>query len=90
MLAIPLNTVSDEENSLILSDHPVTRTEFNYIPTFISSNASLNNSNCSYENQCVIFQPFPPPLPAMTPLVNKYSLYHMKTVAGELDWTGIV
>ena len=76
--------MSDEENSLILSDHPVTRTGFNYIPTFISSNASLNNSNCSHENQCFIRQPFPPPLPAMTPLVT--SLYYMKTVAGELDW----
>ena len=77
----------DEENSLNLdthANHPVTRRGFKHTPTFTSSN--IADPNCSHANQCIIRQPFPPPLPTLTPLVNEYSLYHVKTMAGELDW----
>jgi hypothetical protein len=50
------------------------------------TNPSLASSKCSHVQQCIIQEPFPPPLPAMIPIVNMYSLYHIKAMAGELDW----
>ena len=39
-------------------------------------------------NSTIIREPFPPPLPALTPLVNSYSNYHIKIMKGSLDWGG--
>ena len=41
---------------------------------------------CMHETQCVARQPFSPPLPAMIPLVNQNSDYHVKIQSGSLDW----
>ena len=66
-------------------EQPFTPRGFNSRPT-LAAQAFLSSNNCSHTKQCIIRQPFPPPIPALTPLVNMYSLYHMKTLAGELDW----
>jgi hypothetical protein len=64
--------------------HPITPKGFNHRPT---RNRNIPTSSpCSHTRQCIIRQPFPPPLPCIMPLVNEYSLYHVKTMAGELDW----
>ena len=67
--------------------HPFTRRGFNRSHQTINpSNFSSASANCSHNQQCIMRQPFTPPLPALTPLINEYSLYHLKTMAGELDW----
>ena len=44
------------------------------------------SENILNDQQDIIRQPFPPPLPALTPLVNHSSEYHLKTMSGDLDW----
>ena len=66
-------------------EQPFTPRGFNSHPT-LAAQAFLSSNNCAHTKQYIICQPFPPPIPALTPLVNMYSLYHMKTLAGELDW----
>ena len=67
--------------------HPFTRKGFNSNRSTINaSNTSSTSSDCSHPQQCIIREPFTPPFPTLTPLVNEYSLYHLKTMAGELDW----
>ena len=41
---------------------------------------------CSHTKQYILRQPFPLPLPSITPLVNLNSQYHIKVLAGDLDW----
>ena len=65
---------------------PFTRKGFDTRPTATTLKTSSSSSNCSHSQQCIIRQPFPPPLPTLTPLENEYSLYHKKIMAGELDW----
>ena len=77
---------SSDEISLQAVPIPFTRKGFDTRSTFSRSNTSSSSSSCSHTPQCIIRQPFPPPLPALTPLVNEYSLYHEKTMAGELGW----
>ena len=50
------------------------------------SNTSSSQPLCLHDQQCVQRQPFPPPLPSMTPLVNHQSKYHEKILAGALDY----
>ena len=66
---------------------PYTRKGFSNRPSSTLQITSSSSSNCLHSQQCIIRQPFPPPLPALTPLVNEYSLYHSKTMAGELDYS---
>ena len=66
-------------------DYSVTRKGFNYRPNSLAQ-AFSRPRNCSHVKQCIIREPFPPPLPTLTPLVNMHSLYHVKTLAGQLDW----
>ena len=68
-----------------IKTEPVTPKGFNTRPSNSSQHTS-STSVCSHTPQCILRQPFPSPLPALTPLVNEYSLYHKKTMAGELDW----
>ena len=83
--------ISDDESSLseenmeALVIPPVTRRGFNHHPTFGASKNPVSY-HCFHTRQCTICQPFPPPLPSLTPIVNEYSLYHSKVMAGELDW----
>jgi hypothetical protein len=56
---------------------PFTPRGFNNHPTR-ATNSSSSPANCPHDQQCIIRKPFPPPLPAVTPLVNMYSLYHIK------------
>ena len=66
---------------------PITPRGFDNRPTSTSAKRSSSSSKCSHRQQCILRQPFPPPLPAaLTPIVNEYSQYHKKTMAGELDW----
>ena len=63
---------------------PLTRTGFTYRPSSAAQAFSIpRNCNCSRARQCIIRQPFPPPLPALTPLVNMSSLYHTRILSGE-------
>ena len=64
---------------------PLTRTGFNYRPSSAAQAFSAPR-NCSHTRQCIVRQPFPPPLPALTPLVNMSSLYHTRIISGDLDW----
>ena len=77
---------SSDETSSQTAPIPITPRGFDIRPTSTTSKSSSSSSNCSHTQQCIIRQPFPPPLPALTPLVNEYSLYHSKTMAGELDY----
>ena len=54
--------------------------------TSLTSYNSSSPQTCSHDQQCVLRQPFPPPIPAMTPLVNNRSKYHEKMIAGTLDY----
>ena len=76
--------MSDDQD--LLANNIVTRKGFNHHPTSIASKNSSSDLNCLHNQQCIIRQPFPPPLPSLTPIVNEYSLYHVKIMAGELDW----
>ena len=86
------STSSDETflevDSIATTDDilPFTRKGFNPHHITTLPDTSSSSSNCLHNQQCIIRQPFPPPIPALTPLVNEYSLYHTKTMAGELDW----
>ena len=67
--------------------HSFTRNGFNSNrSTSNASNTFSTSSNCSHPKQCIIREPFPPPIPTLTPLVNEYSMCRLKTMAGELDW----
>ena len=74
-----------EENMEALVIPPVTRKGFNHHPNFGAPKNPVSY-HCFHTQQCIIRQPFPPPLPSLTPIVNEYSMYHMKIMAGELDW----
>ena len=77
----------DSESDHLDARHPFTRKGFNRSHAVINpSNSSSASSDCSHPQQCIVRQPFTPPLPTLTPLVNEYSFYHLKTMAGELDW----
>ena len=76
--------MSDDQD--LLDNNIVTRKGFNHHPASIASKASSSDLNCLHNQQCIIRQPFPPPLPSLTPIVNEYSLYHVKIMAEELDW----
>ena len=77
---------SSDEISLQPVPIPFTRRGFDTHTTSSRSKTSSSSSSCSHSQQCITRQPFPPPLPALTPLVNEYSMYHVKTMAGELDY----
>ena len=66
--------------------HPFTPKGFNHRPTTTFAKSSSSSSDCFHESPCIVRQPFPPPLPALTPLINEYSMYHVKMLSGELDW----
>ena len=78
-------SVISDKNGPKPEQFPLTRTGFNYRP---SSAAQVFSSprNCNHIQQCIVRQPFPPPLPAMTPLVNMSSMYHTRILSGDLDW----
>jgi hypothetical protein len=81
--------LSDSSSDEISSEPvpiPITPRGFDIRPNSPTSQSSSLSPNCSHTQQCIIREPFPPPLPALAPLVNEYSLYHRKTMAGELDW----
>ena len=80
-----IDDIALNEKSTETVEHLYTPKGFNSRPT-LAAQSILSSSNCSHPKQCIIRQPFPPPIPALTPLVNMYSLYHMKVLAGELDW----
>ena len=63
---------------------PFTPKGFNHRPSKTSYSSSP--SVCTHTKQCIIREPFSPPLPSLMPLVNLSSQYHLKTMAGELDW----
>ena len=91
-ISVDENSLS-EENMEIFANHPITKKGFNHHPTFDALKASivqlgprLVSYHCNHNQQCIIRQPFPPPLHSLTPIVNEYSLYHVKIMAGELDW----
>ena len=73
------------ENDPKPEQFPLTRTGFNYRPSS-AAQAFSPPRNCSHTKQCILRQPFPPPLPALTPLVNMSSLYHTRILSGDLDW----
>ena len=79
------SSVEEEEDLSRNENPPFTPKGFNHRPTLKSFNTS-SSSNCSHTSQCIIRQPFPPPIPALLPIVNEYSLYHQKIMVGELDW----
>ena len=66
-------------------EDPITPKGFNVRPTVTVKPFPLS-LDCFHPEQCIIRQPFPPPLPALQPIVNYCSRYHEKTMAGELDW----
>ena len=77
---------STEPNPFLALETPFTPRGFNFRPVLAAKPFS-QTLNCSHPEQCIIRQPFPPPLPAaLTPIVNLYSMYHVKTTAGDLDW----
>ena len=73
------------KNSPKPEDFPLTRNGFNFRPSF-AAQAFSRTRNCSHSQQCIIRQPFPPPLPALMPLVNMSPLYHNRILSGDLDW----
>ena len=73
VLEVDLITIADDKP-------PFSRKGFNNRPTSTLLNTS-SSSNCLHDRQ-----PFPPPLPALTPLVNKYSMYHSKLDWGSTCW----
>ena len=44
------------------------------------------SGSCSHEKVCKLREPFPPPLPSVTPLQNNSSNYHLRMKEGLLDW----
>ena len=77
--------ISNIKNGPKPEQFPLTRTGFNYRPSSAAQPISLS-INCNHKKQCILRQPFPPPLPALTPLVNMSSLYHTRILSGDLDW----
>ena len=77
--------ISTIKNTPKPEQFPLTRNGFNYRPSSAAQAFSFPR-NCNHEKQCVLRQPFPPPLPALTPLVNMSSLYHTRILSGDLDW----
>ena len=69
---------------LIIKPNPITPKGFDHQHS--TKQQSPSTEACSHNNQCIIRQPFPPPLPAVMPLVNMSSMYHKKIMAGQLDW----
>ena len=55
---------------------------------FISNQTGekLVTDMCLHSKTCVIRQPYPPPLPSLTPLKNEASNYHLKVLDGSLSW----
>jgi hypothetical protein len=81
-------TIKDTASNLNSAEHeedPFTPKGFNTRPSLAAQSCECS-SKCSHQKQCIVGQPFPPPLPSLMPLVNMYSQYHMKVLAGELDW----
>ena len=75
-----------EPNLSLASEIPITPRGFNFRP-ILAAKYFPQTLNCSHPEQCIIRQPFPPPLPAaLTPIVNLHSMYHLKTITGDLDW----
>ena len=77
-------SVDDQTKTPPVPKPPFTRRGFNFQPA--SDTSSSHSLDCSHTQQCITRQPFPPPLSALRPLKNLSSMYHMKTMAGELDW----
>ena len=84
---LPVEVQAFPDSVDIDTKHPFTKRGFNrsYL-TINPANSSSASANCSHNQQCITRQPFTPPLPTITPLINEFSLYHLKTMAGELDW----
>ena len=85
-----ITTIEEEQASSIfhpklVPEHQFTPKGFNHRPTS-SVKLSSSVSNCSHDQQCILRQPFSPPMPALMPLINNYSMYHVKAMAGDLDW----
>ena len=77
---------SFEPEPLTDPNQPFTPRGLKKCPRTSSAPLSTSTSRCSDAQRCIIRQPFPPPIPSLTPLVNEQSMYNEKIVAGELDW----
>ena len=80
-----LSSAAEQESLTIDPELPFTPRGFNFRPIKVAK-PPMHSLDCCHSQQCIVRQPFPPPLPALVPIVNTYSMYHMKTMAGELDW----
>ena len=66
----------------------LTRKGFNYRPKYPfhkQQNWSLVGK-CVHPKSCIVREPIPPPLPALTPLENDTSNYHTRFLNGSLNW----
>ena len=83
--------ICDDDSEVLMinnckpEEFPLTRTGFNFRPSS-TAQAFTPHRICSHTKQCVIRQPYPPPIPTLTPLVNMSSLYHTRMLSGDLDW----
>ena len=80
-----LSSAAEQESLTIEPELSFTPRGFNFVLNMVAK-PPMHSLDCCHSQQCIVRQPFPPPLPALVPIVNTYSMYHMKTMAGELDW----
>lgn len=57
---------------------PPPTTSRGFLPRTVSRLTTNSSTLCSHSPKCILRQPIPPPLPSVTYLVNKDSMYHEK------------
>ena len=80
---------SEKSGNSELCKSAMTRRGFNFRPMRPNYSKHLHLSDggkCSHQKCCIIRQPFPPPTPAIVPLENDSSNYHIKVLKGSLGW----
>lgn len=77
--------VIDAESVTDTINYPLTRKGFSFRLYRTEKLPSLSKKNM-HSGFGILREPYPPPLPTLTPLVNKSSDYHNKVLDGTLDW----
>ena len=75
----------DETKDSLVEEYQLTKRGFNFRPKYPAQRAA-STKTCAHSSCCKIRDPYPPPLPALIPLINMSSNYHCRFLKGELDW----